>query len=29
MAVAHDEWPELNNKEFAMYQSVRILDGMT
>jgi len=28
MAVAHNEWLELNNKEFAMYQSVRSLDGM-
>jgi len=28
MAVAHDEWLELNNKEFAMYPSVRTLDGM-
>jgi hypothetical protein len=27
MAVAHDEWLELNNKEFAMYPSVRTLDG--
>ena len=28
VAVAHDEWLELNNKEFAMYPSVRTLDGM-
>ena len=28
MAVAHDEWLELNNKEFAMYPVVRSLDGM-
>ena len=28
MAVAHDEWLELNNKEFAMYPSVGTLDGM-
>jgi len=28
MAVAHDEWLELNNKEFAMYPLVRSLDGM-
>jgi len=29
MALAHDEWLELNNKEFAMYPSVRTLDGMS
>ena len=28
MIVAHDEWLELNNKEFAMYPSVSSLDGM-
>jgi len=28
MAVAHDKWLELNNKKFAMYPSVRTLDGM-
>ena len=28
MAVAHNEWLELNNKKFAMYPSVRSLDGM-
>ena len=28
MAVAHDEWLELNSKEFAMYPVVRSLDGM-
>ena len=27
MAVAHNEWLELNNKEFTMYPSVRTLDG--
>ncbi len=29
MSLAHDEWLELNNKEFVMYQSVRTLDGMS
>jgi hypothetical protein len=29
MALAHDEWLELNNKEFAMYPSVRSLEGMS
>jgi hypothetical protein len=29
MALAHAEWFELNYKEFAMYPSVRILDGMS
>ena len=29
MALAHDEWLKLNNKEFAMYPSVRTLDGMS
>ena len=29
MSLAHDEWLELNNKEFAMYPSVRTLDGMS
>jgi hypothetical protein len=28
MAVAHNEWLELNKKEFAMYPLVRTLDGM-
>jgi hypothetical protein len=29
MSLAHDEWLELNNKELAMYPSVRTLDGMS
>jgi hypothetical protein len=29
MSLAHNEWLELNNKEFAMYPSVRTLDGMS
>ena len=29
MSLAHDEWLELNNKEFARYPSVRTLDGMS
>ena len=29
MALAHAEWFELNYKEFAMYPSMRILDGMS
>ena len=29
MALAHDERLKLNNKEFAMYPSVRTLDGMS
>jgi len=29
MALAQDEWLKLNNKEFAMYPSVRTLDGMS
>ena len=29
MALAHDEWLELNNKEFAMYPSVKTLDSMS
>jgi hypothetical protein len=29
LALAHDEWLELTNKEFAMYPSVRTLDGMS
>ena len=29
MSLAHDEWLELNNKEFAMHPSVRTLDGMS
>jgi hypothetical protein len=29
MALAHDEWSELHNKEFSMYPSVRTLDDMS
>jgi hypothetical protein len=29
LALAHDEWLELNNKEFALYPSVRTLEGMS
>jgi hypothetical protein len=29
MSLAHNEWLELNNKEFVMYPSVRTLDGMS
>ena len=28
MSLAHDEWLELNNKEFALYPSVRTLEAM-
>ena len=29
LSLAHDEWLELNNKEFALYPSVRTLEGMS
>jgi hypothetical protein len=28
LSLAHDEWLELNNKEFTFYPSARTLDGM-
>jgi hypothetical protein len=29
LLLAHNEWLELNNKEFALYPSVQTLDGMS
>ena len=29
LSLAHDEWIELNNKEFALYPLVRTLEGMS
>jgi hypothetical protein len=29
LSLAHDEWLELNNKEFTFYPSARTLDGMS
>ena len=29
LSLAHDEWIELNNKEFALYPSVWTLEGMS
>ena len=29
LALAHDKWLELNNKEFAIYPLVRLLEGMS
>jgi hypothetical protein len=28
-ALAHDEWLELNNKQFALYPSIQMLEGMS